>query len=94
MHRIVRWVHIHINCCYWNLWREEKYSAYEKNPGYGYDVDRLPPSAQGKWPFDEVDFGLVELMGENNGYIREIEGWGCNAEYCCCGFYRSNGNAI
>ena len=94
MHSIIGWVHIHISCCHWYLGREEKYSAYEKNPGYGYDVDWFPQPAQGEWSFDEVHLGFVELMGENNGYIREVEGWCRNTKNCCCGFYRPNCDAV
>lgn len=87
-------VHLHVGRCYRYLGREEKYSADEKDPDDGHDVDGFSPFAQGERPLDKVNPGLVQLVREDDGYVREVERWRRDAEYRSGRFDRSNGDAV
>lgn len=85
---------IHIGRRHRQLWREEQNRADEQYPDYSNVVDGCTPSAQRKRTLNELDLVLVELVGQDDRHVGEVQCWRRDIENGCCGLGGADGDAI
>lgn len=85
---------LHVGSRYWNLRWEKQNDTDEEHPDHGNIVDRSSPLAKCEGPLDELDFGLVKLMGQDNRDIGQIKSRRSDIENGRCSLRGSNGDAV